>query len=995
MHLLLAVSIAVCLRQRLLQCLDVFGAMQRMEFSLAIPFVVLLLLVQLHPAFATVPYTPSHLLASPPRNESLVYLLLPDSTGGKEHTGIRFLSLDASQTVDAENPNFNTLLDLAPFHSDDHTAAFVPVIDQLGTIKVYAGGCQNTSGPGVVWQFDPDADSSIGNGTWKSLSIDAATGNHGPNYLTAGFAYAVTDTLDSSVYTFGGMCPWQHNTITTNWVSTANYSQAMTVLDPSSDGTSYHLDYVGQRAPPIAEAGLSITPLQPYTTTKSTKGGMPQQQDFLFVGGQTQQAFLNMSELAIYSLPQDSWSFVSVESDSDGAKTELAVRDTSQMVDSRSGHTAVLSPDGSKVIIVGGWVGNTSVPANPQLAILEVGPEYGGYGSWNWNIPSLEDSFLADGTGIYGHGTAMLPGGVLMIAGGYRISQSSKRSTAENPQIHFYNVTSNTWATSYTNPNWQDANASQTGSGSSSYARKVGLGVGLGVGIPILLGVALLAWKFSRKYRFRQSRDNELRKLALGAQRSHFWGRDEPEMASSIRAPSLGSDRSYPWSSNRGNQGKSKSSDNADPAVAERTGLLMDGLSSTKSNRQRPSYRFQGQTGERIRSNPAGNIHPIDEREEYEASASDSLIAHDPNPAPGVLDVVDIPDPFIEAPFLTPQSTFNNSTNRGQENTRAALEENAFLASAGSRTDDEYSTPSSSDKAGRPHSNQSDSPIMMRLGVVPKSRATILHNSMTPPGNGRHSPYKSVAASTHSKETRARADSATTHSSDKRHSSDSFSTAYTSFSQRQAEGEHLLPEALEVTPEESPPELAPIELPPKVAATSRPKASEWLGNVRRVLSGTRKWIPDKDSSANKNNISAAPLAPGIDRRKTVFDSNRTSRQDDEFVPPRRAVSASADLFRRKQGARDWGASDRTSRDTVARTPYDSAELDEMLDPNDDTAGEEEEDWDIDTAAEGRRVQIAFTVPKERLRVVNATAKDMDSMSEGSLKKDASRRSVSG
>lgn len=995
MHLLLAVSIVVCLRQRLLQCLDVSGAMLRMEFALVIPFVVLLLLVQLHPAFATVPYTPSHLLASPPQNDSLVYLLLPDITEGKEHTGIKFLSLNASQTVDADNPNFTTLLDLAPFHSDDHTATFVPVIDQRGSIKVYAGGCKNTSGPGVVWQFDPDVDSSIGNGTWTSLSIDAATGNHGPNYLAAGFAYAVTDTLDSSVYTFGGMCPWQHNTSTTNWVATANYSQAMAVLDPSNDDSSYHLDYVGQRAPPIAEAGLSITPLQPYTTTKSTKGGMPQQQDFLFVGGQTQQAFLNMSELAIYSLPQDSWSFVSVESDSTEAKTELAVRDT-PMVESRSGHTAVLSPDGSKVIIVGGWVGNTSVPANPQIAILEVGPEYGGYGSWAWNIPSLEDSFLADGTGIYGHGTAMLPGGVMMITGGYRISQSSKRSTTENSQIHFYNVTSNTWATSYTNPNWQAANASQAGSGSSSYARKVGLGVGLGVGIPVLLGIALLAWKLSRKYRFRQSRDNELRKLALGAQRSHFWGRDGPEMASSIRGPSLSSDRSYPWSTNRENQGKSKSSDSAETAVAERTGLLMGGLSSAKSNRQGPSYRFQGQTGERIRSNPAGNIHPIDEREEYEASASDSLIAHDPNPAPGALDMVDIPDPFIEALFLTPQSTFNNSTNRGQENTRAALEENAFLASAGSRTDDEYSTPSSSDKAGRPHSNQSDSPRMMRLGVVPKSRATILHNSTTLPGNGRHSPYKSVAASTHSKETRVRADSATTHSSDKRHSSDSFSTAYTSFSQRQAEGEHLLPEALEVTPEESPPELAaPIELPPKVAATSRPKASEWLGNVRRVLSGTRKWIPDKDSSANKNNISAAPLAPGIDRRKTVFDSNRTSRQDDEFVPPRRAVSASADLFRRKQGARDWGASDRTSRDTVARTPYDSAESDEMLDPNDDTADEEEEDWDIDTAAEGRRVQIAFTVPKERLRVVNATAKDMDSMSEGSLKKDASRRSVSG
>jgi hypothetical protein len=52
-------------------------------------------------------------------------------------------------------------------------------------------------------------------------------------------------------------------------------------------------------------------------------------------------------------------------------------------------------------------------------------------------------------------------------------------------------------------------------------------------------------------------------------------------------------------------------------------------------------------------------------------------------------------------------------------------------------------------------------------------------------------------------------------------------------------------------------------------------------------------------------------------------------------------------------------------------------LDGLIDVDDD-------DWDVEGAAEGRRVQITFTVPKERLRVVNATAQDLDNMSERSI-----------
>lgn len=979
---------------------------QRMHISL-VSGLLLILHLFLYPVSAyAVPYTPSHVLASPLHNDSLVYLLLPGSSDGDGQTPpTTFLSLNVSQNVDSGSPAYTTLLDQVPFHSQNPTVAFVPVIDQRGTIKMYTGDCQNPSNPGVLWKFTPDLDSPIGNGTWEQLGVTAQNNTQGPSYLAAGFAYAVNETTESSFYSFGGMCPYE-NGANASWIAAANYSDAMTMLAPSDSSSSYHLETVGQRAPPIAEAGFAVTPLQPsYTTT--TKEGTLQRQDFLFVGGQTQEAFLNMSELAVYSLPQNSWNFVAVQPDPTSAKTELAVRDSTPNIEPRSGHTAVLSSDGSKIIVLGGWVDNTSVPANPQLAILELATGYGGYGSWAWTIPDPKDSFLADGGGIYGHGTAMLPGDVMMIVGGYPISKSPKRSTS-NSQVHFYNVSSNSWATSYTNPHGKIARPSQASSTSLSTAKKVGIGVGVGVGVPVLLAIGVLAFKGSRRYRFRRRRDSELRKLALGAQRSHFWGRDTPEMSSSIRGPSSlsSSERIYPWATNRGN-GKNKRPNSGSTTTAEKTGLLTNGLSSTIPDRQTSnnapsSYRYAGANGEHRRHDTLGTIHPIDERDELEASASDSLIAHDPNPTPqspprgGLLEEIDIPDPFLEAPFLTPQSS---NIDQGNEDFCPTFDEQHHsLANIVNRQEDDRSTPSP-DKE-RPTSNQSNAPKGIRLGVVPKNRATILQGPPQSPSNGHPSPSKSVAASTHSKGTgRTRGGSTTTGSSEKRYSSDSFSTAYTTQSQRQAEGEHLLREGQGGVLQEP---VRPLELPFKVAATSRPKASEWIGSMRRVFTGTRRWaISDKQISGSKAN-SFASLVSGVDRRSAIIEPNKTSQQDpaddNSTITPRRAVSASAELFRRKQGAKDWAANTNSSRpasrETVRTSLHDnSTEADPMLDSDIEDDDDDSDDWDIESAAEGRRVQVTFTVPKERLRVVNATARDADSASEASL--TARNRTVSG
>jgi hypothetical protein len=163
-------------------------------------------------------------------------------------------------------------------------------------------------------------------------------------------------------------------------------------LTPGS--SDYALDITYSTSPPIAEAGFTFTGLSP--TFSNGSGLLTQQQNFVLLGGHTQTAFINMSQVAIWSDPEESWSFVTVASTlSSNPNTELAVKSTVASVDSRSGHTAVLSEDGSKIIVLGGWVGDISQAADPQLAVLELGTGFGGSGDWSG--PFLHNSHLERG----------------------------------------------------------------------------------------------------------------------------------------------------------------------------------------------------------------------------------------------------------------------------------------------------------------------------------------------------------------------------------------------------------------------------------------------------------------------------------------------------------------------------------------------------------------------------------------------------------------------
>ncbi|GAB1195379.1 hypothetical protein APSETT444_004638 [Aspergillus pseudonomiae] len=805
-------------------------------------FITLLVVLFLGCRVSAIPYTPSHLLYSAQYNGSIAYLLRPSDSNTTE-----FLSLNISKDIDSANPQYTSLLDDAPFQLYKQNLALIPAIDQHGILKVYAGDCHNTSGYGALWQFTPDAASSTGNGTWERIEVNG-TGQsnvspHGPNYLAAGFTYASTNTTNSSFYVFGGMCPLASASEAT-WITAANYSQSMIALEPPKTDslTSYRISATGDRAPPIPEAGFTITPLQ--ATYRSTSSGtLLQQQDFLMIGGQTQNAFINMSQVAVFSLPQSSWSFVTIDSTLSLSRTELAIRDP-LVVEPRSGHTAVLSPDGSKVVVFGGWVGSTSVPANPQLAILELAADSIGSAEWAWKIPPTGDAGMAEGTGIYGHGATMLPGGVMMITGGYHISQSSKRSitgTEVNSKTLMYNVTSGKWVSSYSNPG-----PSPDGGSGSSVSRRAGLGIGLGLGIPFVAGAAaVFLWFYFRR-----------------------------------RRPPLQCNNEY------------------------------------------------------MRSDGTGDMHPIDEEDEaHGAAGGDSTICRAAHHSSTVL----LPKTAHTEPSPEGVKAFATSIGRANE-----------------RQSSEHDDRTSSNLSGSSRS------------AAQQSRG-IMDNHPSQPSSGRESPEKSSSASNRSRDTWSRPNS--TLISHERRSSDSFSTAHTTISQRQAEGEYLL--------RNDPEPSSPIDLIPRPLSISKPRA-EWIGNVRRVLSMTRK----RPQSSEDGSVASA--ASGIDRRSAVLGpAGSLLDYKTESKLPRRSVSASAELFRRKQGAKDWGAGNIVSRELTGRMTRDDFGLDGVLDLDDD-------DWDVEGAAENRRVQVTFTVPKEKLRVVNATANDMDNISEASISRSDSR-----
>jgi len=911
---------------------------------------------------------------------------------------------------------------------------------------VYAGSC-STSKSAALWRFTPSNTSTIGNGTWERQTTITASdvtsaALPGADFLSSSFSFSTLVRANASqtkMYVFGGMCPSSAATAST-WQSAANYSNHMLRLAPkiSSSNTVYTLDIPPSRGPPIAEAGFTITGLTP--TYSNGSGVMTQQQTFVLLGGHTQSAFINMSQVAIWSLPEESWSFVTVDSpaSSSNGNTELAVKSTVTSVDSRSGHTAVLTEDGSKIIVFGGWVGNINQAADPQLAVLDLGTGFGGSGDWKWSIPAQQPS----GTGIYGHGAVMLPGNVMMILGGFNITTTTSKRSVPSVDPMFFNATSSTWISSYTNPSYVVAlasSSSKSSSSSSSKAKKIGLGVGLGLGLAaILLAVLIFLW-YSRRLRKRRESERE-KDMGLG---------DEHRGFTHSQGRMVQRSGGFPWAQGGWNSNRNERNEpvfDSNSAVAGYENLhqgvhaLGDGAAIPYPPKQiprKPVYSRTGKgmyqsmafdfnnSGSHVRANSlgtAGPIHPIYEADEddnavHEGAEDVGVALGDPH-APGPSESNRHSDPFrdppsIVLPLLRRESQIRSSPDL--ESPAEAREREVqewvtdwaaadALLNAQTRSHSHVgrisptrraqliagstvSSMSGEEDSGRTASNLSERSVAVSAMSVSRSGSSSQGRSRSNSLRGfltSMSPFSGTILSTTVASTNMSPvfDGPGPHgprshrppgSSGSGSGTSSFTTAHTSFPALQAEGESLLPRPEDLSGGESSPTRSSPDLlgsPSKSKTPARHRGQTgWLGSLRRAFVG------------DPGSEHASPISP-------TFSSREASpvRVEQSGVQPRRTMSASATLWRRKQGKSDWedsaedlGAGTRSNTFT-GEYPGPSTPGTHSGFPHDD----DDDEWDIERAVENRVVQVMFTVPKEKLRVVNHDVND-DRSEVGSLR----------
>ncbi|KAJ9498338.1 hypothetical protein H2202_006025 [Exophiala xenobiotica] len=972
------------------------------------------LLTSVTPVSAQLPYNPTRII--PSKNGSVAYALSPQPSSSQ----FSLYSLDLSDRLNSTSAK-HQLSQTLPFLSTSASKPFIAIPDDEG-ITVLAGDCKDSTKDIGLWRYATNAGGE--NGTWSQLALSASDDSLRPKYLSAGFSFSPSDsTEDVSLYVFGGMCPDVATPDATDWTSNATYSNTMLTLAPNSRSLAsspYQLSLTGARAPPIAEAGLTITPLNPtYSNTSDTS--VSQQQNFVLLGGHTQTAFINMSQLAIFALPQESWAFVGVSQTSSAGAGKLKLRD-STTIEPRSGHTAVLTEDGSRIIVLGGWVGDVSSPALPQLIILEVGQGYGGQGDWTWTVPSSASNPFSSGSGIYGHGATLLPGGVIMVLGGYTVDSSGasrKRDLSED--LWFLNTSTMAWSKEYTNPYPSGSSPAAVNTDTSSSglrpAEKAGLGAGLGLGIAAAAGVAIVWLLYSRKLRRRRMmREKELREQALG---SRFHSPSPPhgddDKASGFRSPSWGamqerniesSGNPFPWAPvvSPGDDGKLQMppeiTDSNYSRYAERTGVLMEVPSPTRGLRRNLSNRAPNGFGPFTQHPTAGVPGPvfrIDEEDETSqvGSAKRAKRYHIEGDGNSVNS-----DPFKDPPVTTENSasqrkkevegwvedwqsaaesmSVSRSTSQAYSRTHSNLSQMRPPTAGG-----DYSGRGSPEKSDRTGSNLSDSSAFTTASFQRSMSSTISRNvsqrsvsagyalfsgaaaAMSRFGGPRQGQNEAQNAGGLARAPSNRSVSLNTDSAGRPNANegaDPYAFARENPWAPVVAGEnHALLRARDKRQDDRSYKTV-VENPARAKysrAGSLPtptrRAMNLLGSMRRAFTGL-------------GNVD-------VQDRVNVFEdtnghSNSTKKPEMTEAAPSRTLSSGAPFWRGKRGAKDWddnmpGQGEAGS--SVRRKPVPGMVVNDI----DGDGGDD--DWDVETAVQKRVVQVMFTVPKEKLRVVNADA----------------------
>lgn len=952
------------------------------------------------------PYMPTTLLVPGPSsapggstNSSTAYVFthVPNDEGGNT---VNLLPIDLSSPIitsssisDATTTSTSGL----PFlSSTTNTTTFHPTLAADGSLVVYAGDCTSGSASGV-WIYDT---TSSGQASWKQhqTSSSSSSGTTGPYFLGGGMAFSevVAPTLSTpQIYSYGGQCP-NASVDGTTWVEAAEYSNAMVKLTRSAQG--YEAESLWIKSPPIAEAGFSLTPMLPSTSNIS--GTVTQGVNSVVLGGHTQSAFVNMSTAAVWSLPEESWSFVSISGPptSSSDTSELAKsRDENVQVQSRSGHTAVLNEAGTALLILGGWVGNTSQAAEPQLAVLEM--DNSDFGEWSWSVPS--DQPLTGGEGIYGHGAALLPGNVMMIVGGYSISSSSSSSSSSRlgrrddigvagGQLNmFLNLTSMSWADTYTNPS-----ITSSPSGDKPALPKstlLGLGLGIGLGIPTLLAlVALVIFCIRRSRRNRHSvRDQHVRDLNSGAafispsemfeaEHEHYypWGPQGAARWYSYTGgddPYMRGEKSLGYENLRGQRG-AQQHDFDDPSPVELPNR------SRGSVRRKPAPRvakgLYHPTGVED-SRSLAVISPILEDEEDELSMhgaispdreiegnEDDLFVTPSDILPPT-PTTDIPPGLVERNTMFFAAPSPNSGPPSPIDERASTHAPPpQIVPQHPEVQDWVCDADASDalitRRLQPHST-----MMRNMGSLSPTRrgsVRVAEGEMSPgartDSNLSESNRSAFSFMPHRADSLRAAAAAerrggTSHSdqSSSSNTNSSFTTAKSIPALRQ-EGPGLLllgrPRAISDI-EDMVDASDDYPLAPGSPSKSRVPRRSWFGSLRRVFSGGHS----SGSSAGDSNRTESP-------------AHGDSGDYDRFGLGSLGLGGVGLLHKRRQGRSAWNELGGAS--SAGGNGYRRGR-----DGDGDGTGEgwdDEDDWDIERAVEQRLVQVMFSVPKERLRVVN-------------------------
>jgi hypothetical protein len=168
-------------------------------------------------------------------------------------------------------------------------------------------------------------------------------------------------------------------------------------------------------------------------------------------------------------------------------------------------------------------------------------------------------------------------------------------------------------------------------------------------------------------------------------------------------------------------------------------------------------------------------------------------------------------------------------------------------------------------------------------------------------------------------------------------SSPSYNTARSSFPALQAEGPSLLMPGRHVEEVEDDDDEA-FDGVPGSPSKSKPRRS-WLGSLRRVFNNTN---PAGSSGSEASFRADSPSRMSLDQASSDYEHRLVGL----------GSIGGGSLLRRKQGKKGW---EEAALSTSSNEPRKSGDT----------------DWDIERAVEQRLVQVMFTVPKEKLRVVNA------------------------